>query len=204
MINDYHMETDMLNRVTGNGSNAHDMNGLPISPRGTTSYKGVYYGPIGTNGEFAYQSTTSLSKDEAKQANKKTFIWYLGSFDDVRDAAYVAMQFNKNKKANVVDLLNSTSRHWDYNFNIPKWKYEAIDSDHNKTARKNVIRAAKKLWTTNVKFLVPATDCAVKIWGAHVFIDLAKKYGSNIVLEARKYLTVVEFAARFGLKLPGE
>ena len=200
--------TALPNKIVTVDGQDFDLNGLPISLRGTTAYKDVFFGSAGYQHDHeVYVAIAGLNEDEARIAGKSTFMFHLAKFDDPRAAAYVAMKFNEDREANVLKLRGVKTSEWCCE--VPKFEYEAIDTPAN-VARRHAMKTkmtthsrtrAIRVVAAHVHADKPATDVATQIWGNNVFIDLAKKFGKETVLTARKYLNVNEFALRFGLKL---
>ena len=114
-----------------------DKNNLKLSSRGATSYLNVAYSvkdvwaarSKGFENGY-YIAVAALNDEEKKIAGKKTFMFHLGYFDDVRDAAYVAQTFDANREEYLPQLNNVTIGAWEHP-HIPTWEYEAIDTEIN-------------------------------------------------------------------------
>ena len=197
--------TALPNKTVTIDGKTFDLNGLPVTFKGNCPYKAVYYGK---NFNEDYMAVVTLTKEEAKIAgkNKNTYLFHIGRYEDPRAAAYAAMMFSEDREANVLKLRDLVSPQ-DWECEIPEFKYEAIEGSTrvDKRGRKVVkAKSAKAAHVNAVKDKIagrPATDMAPQIWGNTVFVDLAKKFGKETVLNARKYLNVNEFALRFGLAL---
>ena len=114
-----------------------DQNNLELSTRGSTSYKGVAYSnkdvwAARTKGydNGYYIAVAGLNDEEKAIANKKTYMFHLGYFDDVRDAAFVAQTFDANREQYIKELDQTTLGAWDHP-TIPTWEYEAVDTEQN-------------------------------------------------------------------------
>jgi hypothetical protein len=137
----------MENMIIQVAGKKQDLNGLPISLRGTTAYKDVYFGWAGYQHDHeVYVAIAGLNEDEQKISGKDTFMFHLSKHDDPRDAAYVAMMFNRNRDENVIKLRGVTTSGWQCD--IPKFEYDAIDTDSNKERR---MKLKTKIKTPKIK-----------------------------------------------------
>ncbi len=112
-----------------------DKNGLPLSYRGTTCYKDVYFGGAGWQhaGQEVYVAIAGLSPEEAEIAGKDTFMFHLSKHDNVLDAAYVAMKFNEDRENNVRRLKGVKTGYWECA--IPKFEFEPEDTEKARALR---------------------------------------------------------------------
>ena len=166
----------MENKIVTVAGKKQDLNGLPISLRGTTSYKDVYFGWAGyQHNHEVYVAIAGLNEEEQKISGKDTFMFHLSKHDDPRDAAYVAMMFNRNREENLIKLRGVMTAGWQCE--IPEFKYDAIDTDSNRELRMKMKTKTKiKVKIPNIiKNNAPADEAACKLWVKMIFVNFAKK-----------------------------
>lgn len=178
--------------------NDKDLNGLPVSFRGRTAYKGVGYLSCWSFSTKMYVALVGLNADERKIAGKDTFIWHLSVHDNPLDAAYVTMKFHEDKAANVKKLNGVAKGAWDYG-QLPTFEFEPLGVKHE------VVKPART--KTKIKTCAQAVQVDNR-WAdkhfdvLHMKYDIAAlvtKFGRDTVVAARKLLTINEFELRFGL-----
>ena len=135
----------MKNSIVIVNGNKEDLNGLPVSARGTTMYKNVSFCKVDTKGErrLCYIAIAGLNEEEQKLANKNTFMFHLAFCDNVLEAAYIANEFDKNRDVYVKELAYITNGNFEVE--VPEFKYEALDSELTKNARVAVMSKTKKV-----------------------------------------------------------
>jgi hypothetical protein len=126
-----------VNKIVTKNGVKFDLNGLPISLRGTTAYKDVYFGDAWGPGNEIYVAIAALNENEAKIAGRETYMFHLSKHGNPLDAAYVAMKFNEDRAKNVRKLKGVTTGAWQCV--IPKFEYEAIDTKDNIARRRSII-----------------------------------------------------------------
>lgn len=147
--------------------NGFDLNGLPVTNRGSCVYRNVSYGlgagRYGWNpeeGKDIYTACVSNILDEEKAASGyKGFVIHLSHHDNALDAAYVAMRFEEDKVNNLKKLRSVGVGNWQCE--IPSFEYEALDSDNAVKVRNKMIIKAKS--RTKVK-----TKAKIKVAGPKV------------------------------------
>lgn len=159
-----------------------DRNGFPLSWKGYTPYKNVYYGYVGWAGslELCYVALAPLSAEEAKIAGKKTFLFHLSKHDNPLDAAYSAMTFERDRKANIRVLANVDTGCWDHGA-IPTFAYPAEDTEAMAIRRENKKNGkAKVKATTKAKVKVPVITVTEAMKAANVaYRDSGAKIGAE-------------------------
>ena len=121
-----------------------DQNGLPLSTRGTTCYKNVSYTKVHYNGlTVGYVAVAPLSESEQQIADKKTFAFHLGFFDNMLDAAYVARHFDLNREELLPKLrtVGNGCFFRDHPIEIPQFEFEAVDTEVHQARREKVGQA---------------------------------------------------------------
>ena len=186
----------MKNEVVTTETGKFDLNGLPISLRGSTSYKDVFFGQVSWN-KTCYVALAGLNEDEAKLVGTKTFIWHLSYHDSALDAAYVAMKFNQNRKENLKKLANTKTGEWQCE--IPEFKYVAIDSAEMVEKRAEIVFKSIKQQVEKKEKDVIAREGINKKYGFQILKELATKFGRDSVMNALDKLTTKEFELNFGL-----
>lgn len=155
--------------------------------------------------------------------------WQPGNYETILDAAYARKVFNMNREANIKSLVGLATFEWDCGI-IPEHAYpDAIDtaehadyragkraSQHKKYLAKEAARLAKARVRQLAKDAKEAALFAAapeqqllsgrghaiarQMWGAEVFMQVGRKFTKAVVDTAIKYLTVGEFAIRFGIE----
>lgn len=178
--------------------NGKDLNGLPVSFRGRTAYKGVGYLSCWSFKTRMYVALVGLNEDERRIAGKDTFIWHLSVHDNPLDAAYVCMKFHENKTENVKKLNGVAKGNWNYGI-LPTFEFEPI----NGTFRADQpTQRSGKVRRKAVEAQIDARRADQHFDVLHAKYDIAAlvvKFGRDTVITARKLLTINEFELRFGL-----
>lgn len=189
--------------IIGTDGQQRDMNGLPVSLRGTTAYKNVYFGDAGfqNNGQEVFVALVGLTEEERQLTGKKSYLHHLSKHDNVLDAAYVAMKFNEDRAANIEKLKSVKTGEWECE--LPVFKFEALEFNGQ------VAKTSSKPKTFKARVMKPKAVATIDDRSADKFFEvlfskydiqaLVKKFGRDVVLTARKVLTINEFEMRFGL-----
>jgi len=188
--------------VKANGK-LFDLNGLPISLRGTTAYLGVYFGDAGFQhgGQEVFVALTGLSEEERALTGKRTHLHHLSKHDNVLDAAYVAMKFAENREANMLKLKDTKTGEWDYGV-LPKFEFEAIDTDKTRERRVSIIKKIRASKPKKAEVVLDNRLADANFDVLHSKYDIASlvaQFGRDTLLTARRVLTINEFELRFGL-----
>ena len=155
-----------VNKIVNVNGKQFDLNGLPVNQSGSTSYLNVSFCECGWAGntEWVYIALAPLNDEEQKISGKSTYLFHLSKHDNPLDAAYVAMEFAKNKEDNVVKLREVATSEWQCD--IPKFEYEAIDSEDNKSRRQLKINKSKNnkkaIQSISATEALIAANCAYK------------------------------------------
>ena len=190
------------------------VNGYKINTgRGQAGYAGTCFSTEWRGHDAApFIATATRPNDNSldKYIAPGARVLHLGYYDDSRKAAYVAAMYQHDPKATVqLWIAHNKQIEVEYPkelFELPEYltleDAQRMLAGHGvKVSPKQTRACATRVVAAHVHADKPATDVATQIWGNNVFIDLAKKFGKETVLTARKYLNVNEFALRFGLKL---
>jgi hypothetical protein len=196
-----------MNVIISTVNGKFDLNGLPISLRGTTAYRNVYFGADTgriENPKPVYVAIVGLNTEEQAISGKKTFIWHLSKHDNVLDAAYVAMKFNENRAENVLRLRTTRTGEWDYG-TLPVFEYPAIETAKTLAKRVKSVKSVKSTRQTAKKVETITLDNRSAdanfdvLYAKYNIPELLKKFSRDTVLTARKALTINEFELRFSL-----
>lgn len=179
-----------VNQVTMNANGKmYDLNGYLISNKGNVVYDGVFY-----DEERGYTAFINQTKEEQEiSGRKRTF--FLSSHYNILDAAATIKQFNDNRKLNIERLTNVTNGAW--RGRKVSHKYLPItDVEHKK-----VLKNLKNHKVVNYDHL-PADanwNVIVDLVTPQGIKEMVAYYGKETLLQARKFLTIGETKARFGL-----
>ena len=207
------MSNAIIKNADGSSS---DMNGLPISLRGSTAYKNVFFGRAGWNQtEAVYIALAGLSKEEQELCGWNTHLFHLSRHETAVEAAYAAMKFDENREANVLALKTTRPGMWETD--MPVFKFEQYDTQETLARRAMVLAKMKNMpvhapakKTFKARVMKPkmktfgvdnrSADKFFEVLFAKYDVQaLVKKFGRDVVLAARKALTINEFEMRFGL-----
>jgi hypothetical protein len=176
--------------------NGFDLNGLPISLRGATAYKGVSLMSCWQFGDVKqYVALVGLNEDERRISGKSTFIFHLSAHDNPLDAAWVAMKFHEDKATNLLKLRDTRTCEWDHG-PIPKFEFEPIGHVEKVTG----VVGMKKVKAAVAIDNRSADSNFDVLYSKYNIPALLAKFGRDTVLTARKLLTINEFELRFGLE----
>ena len=164
------------------------------STRGVTGYEGATFSPAWTLNEqkpfiAAIGNPTDTYLKTLLTAKDRTAL-HLGQYSDSREAAYVVAMY-KNDPENVLLELRDTGT---LVVEFPKELYALPELLTCSEAQEQI----KK--TTVIKTDDrPADKNFAELNAKYNINELAKRFGKELLLQSRKYLTINEFELRFGL-----
>lgn len=192
----------MKNQIVKTENGNFDLNGLPVSARGTTMYKDVFFGNSGWQVEGdCYVAIAGLTEEEQKISGKQSFMFHLSKHDDARAAAYVAMKFNEDREKNVEALRNTKTGAWECE--VPSFQFEQLDSPEMQNRRAGTVVRSKKIKKAAAGVAIDnrMADAEFAVILKKVNIqEMISKFGKEVLMQARKVLTINEFELRFGIK----
>lgn len=173
---------------------------VATSKRNSTGYEGASFSPAWTrNSEKPFIAVGNRDIENAHLLKGYGGnVWHGGYYDDVRKAAYVASLF----KANPLEtdfIVYAQNREF---VDFPSDLFDLPESlTHEEAVKRINIALANK--PKKEKPLFKTSDKCDKVWAklyeTYNFAELAKQFGKDVFIQARKTFTVGELQDKLGL-----